>query len=138
VRSREPKDDTNPSTGESSWSGSLATLRKVAWSPALANEWPDALANADLLQQAEKRWAGKVTSRTSHHDLLFTLPDDTFPWSAAVLVSYHRGLFEFELRRDELLITTDHATTETAPAVLDAFLLELTTRGGRHGPTAGQ
>jgi len=99
----------------------------VAWPPALANEWPGALANADLLQQAERKWAGKVDSRTSHHDLLFTLPGETFPWSTVVLVSHHRGEFEFQLRRDELLITTDRATTESAPAVLDAFLLQLTT-----------
>ena len=136
MRPREPTDDPSPPPGEPSWSGSLATLRNVAWPPALAEEWPGALANADLLQQAEKRWAGKVTSRTSHHDLLFTLPNDTFPWSTAVLVSYHEGLFEFQLRRDELLIKTDHATTEDAPGVLDAFLLELTTSSGRHEPTA--
>lgn len=61
------------------------------------------------------------------YDLLFTRTDEEFPWTVTVRVGrVGRDAFEFKLIRDEHLITADRATDETAPAVLDAFLIQLT------------
>jgi hypothetical protein len=85
-----------------------------------------AAATADLLRQAAPKWEGKVVPRTSMLDLLFTLPDDPFPWQKEVRVSHAPlGVFEFQLVRDQLLVTADRATTVNAPVVLDAFLMQL-------------
>ena len=66
--------------------------------------------------------------RTSHLDLLFTLPSDQYPFEKTVSVSHAEGVFEFQLHdtRGFHLVTADRATRENAPAVLDAFLMQLT------------
>ena len=102
------------------WDGSLAYLRDL---PHL----PGAIATADLLERARPAWERKVVARTSMHDLLFTLPEDEFPWHATVRVGKtSEDAFEFQLVRDGHLITADRAADDTAPAVLDAFLMQLT------------
>ena len=61
------------------------------------------------------------------HDLLFTLPGDDFPWDPTVRVAkVGNATFEFQFVHDGRLITTDRATDDAAPAVLDAFLTRLT------------
>jgi hypothetical protein len=45
---------------------------------------PAALANADLLATIEADWVRRVIPRTSMNDLLFTLPDDPYPFRAEV------------------------------------------------------
>jgi len=89
---------------------------------------PAAHPNADLLDQAKARWDGQVVPRASHLDLLFTLPSDPYPFERTVSVSHSEGVFEFQLHdsRGFHLVTADRATRETAPAVLDAFLMQLT------------
>jgi hypothetical protein len=104
--------------GEELWSERAAFLRSL-------DRVPAALANADLLEQAQERWAGKVIPRTSMHDLLFTMPDDPYPWQQDLRVSAIEGAFEFRFSRDGLLVTADRATAPNAPAVLDALLLQL-------------
>ena len=101
-----------------SWSQTVAFLRSL-------DRVPSALATADLLEQAEARWTGKVVPRTSMHDLWFTLPGDPYPWSKDLRVSAIAGGFEYKLSRDGKLISADRAFAATAPAVLDAFLMQL-------------
>jgi hypothetical protein len=59
------------------------------------------------------------------HDLLFTLPDDRYPWHKDLRVTAIDDAYEFKLSRDGHLITADKATAPNALAVLDAFLLQL-------------
>jgi hypothetical protein len=103
---------------EPEWSESIASLRERTQVPA-------ALANADLLSEAEAQWSGRLVARTSMHDLLFTRPGDTYPFPLVVRVSVDGDVFEFQLRRTDLLVAADRATRLNARAVLDAFLMQL-------------
>jgi hypothetical protein len=61
------------------------------------------------------------------HDLLFTLPDEEYPWDKTVRVGrVGKDAFEFQFVRGGHLISADRATDSTALAVLDAFLMQLT------------
>lgn len=62
-----------------SWVESLDFLRNRLRVPA-------ALSNATTLVAARERWSQHVYCRTSKHDLLFTVPGDTFPFTASVVV----------------------------------------------------
>jgi hypothetical protein len=103
------------------WDQSVAFLREDV--PHL----PGAIATADLLERARPSWENKVVARTSMLDLLFTRPEEAFPWAVTVRVErVGEDAFQFELVRDYHLITADRATDENALAVLDAFLMQLT------------
>src|SRR5262249_41388623 len=96
------------------------------------------VATADLAERARPRWEGKVVPHIQLDTLVFTLPEDEYPWRACVRVGRVGALawdrvppddsdaFEFQLIRGLHLIAADRATDETAPAVLDAFLMQLT------------
>jgi hypothetical protein len=86
---------------------------------------PAALASADLLHEAEARWGQRLVARTSMHDVLFTRPGDVYPFPLFVRVSAHGDVFEFQLRRSDLLVAADRATRPNANNVLDAFLMQL-------------
>ncbi|MCA4753700.1 hypothetical protein [Mycolicibacterium fortuitum] len=62
-----------------SWVESLDFLRNRLGVPA-------ALSNATTLVAARARWGQHVHCRTSMHDLLFTVPEDEFPFTASVVV----------------------------------------------------
>jgi len=101
------------------WYSSVADLRQVPDSPG-------AMATADLLEHARPKWEGKVVARTSPLGIRFTRPEDRYPWETDVLLERAGDAFVFYQRRDSQPITTDRATDETADAVLDAFLTQLT------------
>jgi hypothetical protein len=101
-----------------------------AWRAAVAavaaQDHPAARAAAWLLEQAEARWAGHVVPVLGTHDLLFTLPGDGPPPPTTVRVRWADGRFELWLVDDGFLVTADRCDETAAPAVLDAFLLQLT------------
>jgi hypothetical protein len=66
-------------TDDYGWAQSLDVLERV---PAIGHK------TAALLEQAEQLWRGKVKACTSMTDLIFTRPDDPFPWQASVRASY--------------------------------------------------
>ena len=113
------------------WDKALLSLRAYP-------DLPDLLATADLAERARPRWETKVVPHTEMDTLIFTLPEDEYPWHERVQVGRvgalawdrvppdDRDAFEFQLTRDLHLITADRATDETALAVLDAFLMQLT------------
>lgn len=99
---------------------------------------PAALMNAELLADAEARRDGRVVSRSSMHDLLFTRPGDPFPFPMSVRVIADGDVFEFQLNRKgphwagplaptrgPNVVAEDRARWAKAPAVLDAFLMQL-------------
>lgn len=87
---------------------------------------PEAQANAWLLDQARDRWASVVVARTSMHSLLFTMPEDAYPFDLTVLVSWRADVYEFTLAGSlKPLVTADRCFAVKAPAVLDAFLYQL-------------
>lgn len=60
------------------------------------------------------------------NDLLFTLPDDEYPFRETVRVSSTSGVFEFRLTADGgKLVTADRCFEDAAPDVLESFLLQL-------------
>jgi hypothetical protein len=101
-----------------SWSESSSFLRTL-------DTVPGSIATAELLDSAAAKWARTVESHTSMHDLVFTLPADTYPWRKEVRVSQTDGVFEFRLVIDRHLVTADRASTDKASTVLDAFLMQL-------------
>lgn len=87
---------------------------------------PSALEMADLLEAARSRWEGRVVQRTSMHDLLFTVPGDDHPLETTVRVSWNDDdVVELQLAAQGLLVTADRCRRRTAPAVLNAFLVQL-------------
>ena len=87
-----------------------------AWNESLAvlSEVPTAAATAAFVP------------RTSMADLFFTLPDEPFPWRNIVRVSRNSPTrFELQLSREGVPVTIDRATEKDAPAMLDAFLTDL-------------
>lgn len=62
-----------------SWADSLEFLRNC-------DSVPAALCNATTLVVARHRWAQHIHCRTSMHDLLFTTPEDEFPFTRSVVV----------------------------------------------------
>jgi hypothetical protein len=100
------------------WTSSVNFLRSLAAVPA-------AQANAGLAEQAKEEWDGEVVCRTSMHDLWFTLPGDTFPWSADVRVSWAHDIFQLRLSRNGLLVTADRCRADVSREVLDSFLHQL-------------
>jgi hypothetical protein len=105
-------------SSELGWQRSIDFLRSL-------DRVPAALANADLLSDAQPRWGERVVARTSMHDLLFTRRGDEYPFPVTVRVSVDADVYKFELRRDWLLVTADRARQENALIVLDAFLIQL-------------
>jgi hypothetical protein len=104
---------------ENLWNESLALLRGLS-------DVPSTTATVDLLELARPRWEKTVIARTSMHDLLFTCPDDPYPFHTTVRVSRSGAdAFEFQLVRGGQLLAADRATDKTALAVLDAFLMQL-------------
>jgi hypothetical protein len=103
-----------PPTGEPFWQSSAALLRTV----------PIATPLADLLEDAEQRWRGRVVPRTSMADLFFTLPHH-IPWRAKVNVSVRHEGFEFQLFEEDAVISHLRGQQDEAPRVLDAFLTRL-------------
>jgi hypothetical protein len=102
---------------DANWADIVDRLKKMTNIPA-------ALAEADLLASAQARWDGVVVPHTSLSDLLFALPGDRFPFAVSVRVSWQDGVFEFQLTRQELLITADRCR-EPSRLVLDSFLSQL-------------
>ncbi len=104
---------------EPEWSASVSFLRRV--------ELPAASANALLLADARNRWEGQVVARTSMHDLLFTVPGESYPFPTSVRVHWDDGVFEFQLlgHQSTLLVTADRCTDSKSLAVLDSFLMQL-------------
>ena len=91
------------------------------------NQVPIAAPTAVLLKRAETKWRDKVIPRSSMADVFFTLPDERFPWRNIVRVSRNSPTrFEIQLSLEEVPIRIDRATEADAPAMLDAFLTELT------------
>lgn len=86
---------------------------------------PGARANAGLLEQAGPNWVGRVTPRTSMHDLLFTKVGDDHPFRESLRVAWDEGVFVFTLLSGQALVATDRCFDANAPAVLDAFLAQL-------------
>jgi len=113
-----------------SWDKAIAHLREDP-------DLPDPVATADLAERARPKWETKVAAHTQLDTLVFTLPEDEHPWHVFVRVGRVGALawnrvppddgdaFEFQLVRGLHVITADRATDETAPAVLDAFLMQL-------------
>jgi hypothetical protein len=108
---------------EPEWGHTVAVLREGPGDRA----YPPWLANADLLDQAEHRWSGKVVPRIQMDGLLFTRPGDPWPFSRLVRVNFDENYnaWTFELVVSDFLRTADRAFAETVPAVLDAFLMQL-------------
>ncbi|VXB43963.1 conserved hypothetical protein [Aeromicrobium sp. 9AM] len=77
-----------------SWRESLAFLRDCATVPA-------ALSNATTLVTAQRRWRNHVVARTSMHDLLFTRPDEEYPFTASVRVRADSSTWAVETISDE-------------------------------------
>jgi hypothetical protein len=92
----------------------------------VALDHPAGRAHAWLLEQAEARWNGHVIPRPEVHDLVFTIPGDEAPFRSSVRVQWSDGTFELWLVDDGFLVTADRREEATAPAVLEAFLLQLT------------
>lgn len=88
-----------------------------------------ALHVARVLDEGAARWSQRVVSRTSMHDLLFTLPGDDYPFASEVRVSWNGEAFEYTLLRRRLLVTADKCHEERASQVLDAFLEQLLAEG---------
>jgi hypothetical protein len=84
---------------------------------------------ADLLDTAASRWSERLVSRTSMHDLLFTLPGDDYPFSSSLRVSWTADTFEFTLHRGDQLVSADRCHEDKALDVLVAFLEQLTSEG---------
>jgi hypothetical protein len=103
---------------EPTWTAVVAELAQ--------QDHPAARANAWLLEQAGARWAGHVDPHPAMHDLLFALPGDEAPFQTSVKVQWADGWFELWLVDDGFLVTADRGEDATAPALLDAFLLQLT------------
>jgi hypothetical protein len=103
------------------------------WQSAVAalsgHDHPAARANAWLLEQARARWDGHVVPRPAMCDLLFTVAGDEPPFRTTVRVQWADGTFELWLVDDGFLVTADRCEETMAPAVLDAFLLQLTGEG---------
>jgi hypothetical protein len=61
------------------------------------------------------------------HDLLFTRPGDRFPFDHLVRVSFDPDseTFSFTRRSPEGVVAEDTARVDSASAVLDAFLAQL-------------
>jgi hypothetical protein len=100
------------------WSSVVASLTE--------RDHPAARANAWLLEQARTRWEGHAAASTAAHDLLFTAPGDEPPFRTTVRVRWAGGDFELWLVDDGFLVTADRTDETAAPALLDAFLLQLT------------
>jgi hypothetical protein len=107
-------------SAEPDWADGVESLRRRTAVTA-------ALVNADLLEGAESRWRGQVIPRTSMHDLLFTRPGDEYPFERSVRVAFNPDdeTFAFTLMSQAGPVTGDVTRPETAPAVLDAFLMQL-------------
>ena len=103
---------------EPTWTATVAALTE--------QDHPAGRANAWLLEQAEARWAGHVVPHPALHDLVFTLPGDEAPFQTTVKVQWADGRFELWLVDDGFLVTADRGEGAAAPALLDAFLLQLT------------
>jgi hypothetical protein len=96
---------------------------------------PAARAVGDLLAAAGERWESTVDVHSSMHDLVFTRPEDVYPWPEVVHVSWREGVFGFRLERDSMLVTADRCRVDRAREVLDAFLLQLEADIGYEFPT---
>jgi hypothetical protein len=103
--------------GSSSWSESSEFLRSTG---AEAAEH-----KADLLDTVASGWSERLVSRTSMHDLLFTLRGDGYPFSRSVRMSWATDTFEFTLYRRDQLVTADRSHSGKAPDVLATFLEQL-------------
>lgn len=110
------------------WASIAKSLRRSIGSAA-------AQANADLLDAAAERWESVLLAHTSMHDIVFTRPEDEWPWPEEVRVTWRDGVFEFQLRRAVGLVTADRCREANARAVLDAFLLQLQGDIGTDIPT---
>jgi hypothetical protein len=89
-----------------------------------------ALANAALLASVRSDWEDQVVARTSMHDLLFTLPDEEFPWDASLRVSAVEGGFEFTLHKPHgHLAAQEHCEAAMGESVLRSHLERLVTAG---------
>ena len=100
------------------WNGSLDFLHSL-------KHLPGAMANAGLLESVRNDWQERVIARTSMHDLLFTLPEQGFPWAVDVRVSAVGDEFEFSLHRQGKVVTADRCIAANGRTVLQAFLEEL-------------
>lgn len=101
------------------WQASLAFLRDLHGVPA-------AQANAVTLARARARWQHAVIVRTSMHDLLFTLPDDDYPFTSSVRVHSENGRHILLRSENDLLVEENTARSDTVDALLDALLERLT------------
>jgi hypothetical protein len=103
--------------------------RESAESLELRTAVPAALANAELLREAEERWSGEVVARTSMHDLLFTRPGDVYPFPRFVRVAVDGDAFDFRLcvlNQDDLEVVAEQRTSrDVALATLESFLVRL-------------
>jgi hypothetical protein len=114
-------------------SGHLGTLTEMndatSWSKSSeflrSTDVEAARRTADVLDSSAPRWSRALISRTSMHDLLFTLPGDEYPFSSSVRVSWEQDRYEFRLARQSRLVTADRSFEVKAPDVLDAFLEQL-------------
>jgi hypothetical protein len=102
------------------WSRTMDDLRAL-------QDAASAQANVALLQSVEPRWESVLEVRTSMNDLLFTRTGEKYPWHEMVRVAWAADVFEFRLLRKDLLVTADRCRATNAPAVLDAFLMQLAT-----------
>jgi hypothetical protein len=80
---------------------------------------------ANLLDAAQPRWGRILVARGSMHDALFALPGEIYPFPQSVRASWADGVFEFQLLRDELLVTADRCFEAKSLLVLEAFLAQL-------------
>jgi hypothetical protein len=116
---------TRMDTPETRWKDSTEFLRSLS-------AVPEAQANVWLLDQARDRWASVVIARTSMHSLLFTMPNEPYPFNKTVMVRWAADVYEFRfeerLRLAEglnPLVAADRCFAVNAPLVLDAFLYQL-------------
>lgn len=114
----------------SEWDEQVTSLVRLSTVPA-------ARALGALLADAGERWEGRVVPLTSMHDLVFTVPGQSYPFEALVNVSWKDDVFTIRLEeRGGLVRAADHCREANAPAVLDAFLVQLVE--GEPSPATGR
>jgi hypothetical protein len=107
------------------WKDSTAFLRGLTMVP-------EAQANAWLLDQVRDRWRSIVLARTSMHSILFTMPEDGYPFDRTVRVSWSADVYEVQMQeRLKPVVTADKCFAAKAPHVLGSFLYQLS---GAKGP----
>ena len=100
---------------EPTWQSSLDFLRGL-------HEVPAAQANAITLSQVRLRWQHCVIARTSMHDLLFTVPEDPYPFENSVRVRWASGRSEVIRLRGDVQVDDQRLDADHVDAAVDQAL----------------